>query len=162
MDLQGIISVSGKPGLYKIVSRNRGGIIVESLLDAKKMPVNSASKVSALEDISMYTYQEDVPLKDILAKIYAHTDGKQAIDPKSSNNELFDFFREVLPDFDEDRVYASDVKKLFTWYNLLLEQNMLDAESSEDSETSEKTDDTSSVIEDADAEEITDKENKEA
>lgn len=131
MDLQGIISVSGKPGLFKIVSRSRGGIIVESLLDGKKMPVHSANKVSALEDISMYTYEEDVPLKVILQKIFTHTDGKEALDPKSDNNALFEFFRAVESEYDEDRVYASDLKKLFGWYNLLLSQGLVDAKDEE-------------------------------
>jgi hypothetical protein len=146
MDLQGIISVSGKPGLYKIVSRSRGGIIVESLIDGKKMPVHSANKVSALEDISMYTYEEDVPLKVILQKIFAHTDGKEALDPKSDNNTLFEFFRAVEPEFDEDRVYASDLKKLFAWYNLLLAKGLVDGTSDEEA----------SAIEDIEAEEVKD------
>lgn len=147
MDLQGIISVSGKPGLYKIVSRSRGGIIVESLIDGKKMPVHSANKVSALEDISMYTYEEDVPLKVILQKIFTHTDGKEAIDPKSDNQSLFDFFRAVEADYDEDRVYASDLKKLFAWYNLLLAKGLVDGEVEE-----------ASAIEDIEAEEVKDAE----
>tara|TARA_R110001592_G_scaffold307299_2_gene580517 strand:- start:11259 stop:11702 length:444 start_codon:yes stop_codon:yes gene_type:complete len=147
MDLQGIISVSGKPGLYKIVSRSRGGIIVESLIDGKKMPVHSANKVSALEDISMYTYEEDVPLKVILQKIFAHTDGKEALDPKSDNAELFDFFRAVEPEFDEERVYASDLKKLFAWYNLLLSKGLVDGATEE-----------ASAIEDVEAEEVKDAE----
>lgn len=148
MDLQGIISVSGKPGLYKIVNRTRGGIIVESLFDGKKMPVHSANKVSALEDISMYTYEEDVPLKTVFQKVFAHAEGKEAIDPKSDNAELFDYFRAVEPDFDEDRVYASDLKKLFTWYNLLLAQGMVDA--NDDTEAKGKD----SVVEDVEAVEV--------
>lgn len=117
---------------------------MESLIDGKKMPVHSANKVSALEDISMYTYEEDVPLKVILQKIFAHTDGKEALDPKSDNNALFEFFRAVEPEFDEDRVYASDLKKLFAWYNLLLSKGLVDGASDEEA----------SAIEDIEAEEV--------
>ena len=103
MNISGIISIAGKPGLYKVLSRNKTGLVVESLIDNKKLPVHASSKVSALEDISMYTYAEDIPLREVFEKIYDHAEGKEAINPKkASKDELYDYFRLILEDFDED------------------------------------------------------------
>ncbi|HEX4887646.1 MAG TPA: DUF5606 domain-containing protein [Luteibaculaceae bacterium] len=120
MNLTGIIAIAGKPGLYKVISRNKSGLLVESLADGKKMPALATHKISALEDISMYTYDEDIKLSVVFDKIYAHTQGGEAIDPKSDGAALFSYFEQILPDFDKERVYPSDLKKLFTWYSLLL------------------------------------------
>lgn len=120
MNLTGIIAIAGKPGLYKVISRAKNGLVVESLSDGKKMPALATHKISALDDISMYTYEEDVKLSDVLDKIYAFAKGGDAIDPKADGAELFSYFENILPDFDKDRVYPSDLKKLFTWYGLLL------------------------------------------
>jgi len=140
MELTGIISMAGKPGLYKVVARSKGGLIVESLLDGKKVSAHATSRISALEDISMYTYGEEVPLKDVFTNLFKLTEGKEAINPKqSSDDELKAFFEQVLPEYDRDRVYPSDVKKLFTWFNLLLSKGLLKlAEEKEDKPKAKK------------------------
>ncbi|TXC81732.1 DUF5606 family protein [Luteibaculum oceani] len=144
MNLEGIIAIAGKPGLYKIVSRSMKGLLVESLIDGKRIPALATHKISALEDISMYTYEEDVPLKEIFPKIYEVQGGKKVENPKASNEELEGLFEKVLPDFDRERVYASDLKKLFAWYNLLHENDYFEEVSAptEDAEIIEESDDT--------------------
>lgn len=139
MDLSKILAISGKSGLFKIISQTRGGLIVESLSDGKKMPVFAAHRSSVLDDISMFTYTEDVPLKKVLWSIYQKEDGKEiSIDIKSDGNVLFDYFESVLPEFDRDRVYASDIKKVLAWYNQLLEHDMI-SEPEEDEEQEEES-----------------------
>ncbi len=139
MDLSKILAISGKSGLFKIISQTRGGLIVESLSDGKKMPVFAAHRSSVLDDISMFTYTEDVPLKKVLWSIYQKEDGKEiSIDIKSDENVLFDYFESVLPEFDRDRVYASDIKKVLAWYNQLLEHDMI-SEPEEDEEEKEES-----------------------
>jgi hypothetical protein len=126
MDLSKILAISGKSGLFKIVSQTKGGLIVESLTDGKKIPVFASHRSSVLEDISMFTYGEDVPLKNVLWSIFQKEEGKQAsIDPKADGNQLRDYFESVLQDHDKERVYTSDIKKLIGWYNQLLEHNLI-------------------------------------
>ena len=125
MNLESIISVTGKPGLYKVISQIKGGLVVESLLEKKKMPIHATDKVSALSDISIYTNEGDMPLADIYDVIYKKTDGKPAVSPKAKPEELKAYMKEVMPNYDEDRVYVSDLKKLFLWYNLLAENGLL-------------------------------------
>lgn len=140
MDLSKILAISGKSGLFKIISQTRGGLIVESLSDGKKMPVFAAHRSSVLDDISMFTYTEDVPLKKVLWSIYQKEDGKEiSIDIKSDGNVLFDYFESVLPEFDRDRVYASDIKKVLAWYNQLLEHDMISEPEEEDEEQEEES-----------------------
>lgn len=139
MDLSKILAISGKSGLFKIISQTRGGLIVESLSDGKKIPVFAAHRSSVLDDISMFTYTEDVPLKKVLWSIYQKEDGKEiSIDIKSDGNVLFDYFESVLPDFDRDRVYASDIKKVLAWYNQLLEHDMISEPKDEEEEQKEE------------------------
>ncbi len=138
MDLTGIISISGKPGLYKVVSQTKNGIIVESLLEGKRMPLGATQKVSALSDIHIYTYAEDMPLEEVMDKIFDYTEGKEAVNPKEKPEKLREFMQACLPDYDEDRVYNSDLKKLFQWYNLLLSAGILKKEE-EESENAEVT-----------------------
>lgn len=138
MDLRNILSISGKPGLYKLLSSAQSRIIVESLIDGKKMPVSSVSKISSLEDISVFTFSDDIPLGDIFRKIFEIEEGKEAIDHKSSEADLRAYMSKILPDYDEDRVYASDLKKMFQWYNLLLKNGMIDMEVEESEESSEE------------------------
>ncbi len=126
MNLTGIIAIAGKPGLYKVISRSKSGLVVESLADKKKMPALATHKISALEDISIYTYTEDVRLNEVMDKIYAFTKGGACIDPKSDGSALFSYFEQILPDFDKDRVYPSDLKKLFSWYTLVLNAGIFD------------------------------------
>lgn len=137
MNLAGIISISGKPGLYKVLAQGKNNIIVESLKEGKKSPAYSTDKISALEDISIYTYEEDVPLKDVYAKIYEKENGGKCPSHKESLNKLEAYLGEILPNYDADRVYPSDIKKLFQWYNLLHDAGALKLEEEEE-ETKEK------------------------
>ncbi|MFT5846593.1 MAG: hypothetical protein ACJARX_001095 [Psychroserpens sp.] len=127
MSLDKILSISGKPGLYKIVTQTRNGFVVESLIDKKKVSVNIHSNISVLSEIAVYTLTEELPLRDVLKKIRDKEDSKQAsISHKDSKDKLEEYFFEVLPDYDEDRVYTSDIKKIVQWYNLLEKHDMLD------------------------------------
>ena len=124
--LKGILSISGHSGLFKLVAESKNNIIVESLETKKRMPVYSTVKVSALEDIAIYTESGDLPLKDVLKAIYDREEGGNTISPKSSGNELKKYFENVVPEYDKDRVYVSDIKKVLLWYNTLNEMDMLD------------------------------------
>lgn len=141
MSLESIISISGKPGLYKVISQTKNGLIVESLQDNKRVPVYSSERVSALEDISIYTYSDDIPLKEVYESLIKETSGKEAISHKSSINELSENLRKVLPEFDEGRVYNSDLKKLFQWFNILVKAKVL-ALPKEEKKTTSKTENT--------------------
>jgi hypothetical protein len=117
MDLKDILSISGKSGLFKNVAQIKNGAIVESLTDKKRFPVYSYDKVSSLEDISIFTADKDVLLKDVMDIIYKKENGGPCIDPKSDEAKLRKYFEEILPNYDKERVYASHIRKLFTWYN---------------------------------------------
>ncbi|MDU1890035.1 MAG: DUF5606 domain-containing protein [Dysgonomonas sp.] len=118
--LKTILSVSGKPGLYKLVSNSKNMVIVESLIDSKKMPIHARDKVVSLGDISIYTDTEDAPLKDILISIKKKENGEKAsINTSAKPEELKKYFAEILPDFDKERVYPTDIKKIISWYNIL-------------------------------------------
>ncbi len=119
MSLEKIVAVAGKPGLFEIISQSKGGLIVASLIDKKKLPINAMHNVSVLNDIAIYTYEEEVPLRNVLKTIADKHDNKEAISHKESNEKLLTFFGDILPDFDEERVYASNVKKIVQWYNIL-------------------------------------------
>ncbi len=126
MKLDEILSIGGKPGLYKLIKATRQGVLVESLIDGKRMPVSQRAEVSALSDIAIYTYEEEVPLSEIFDKVYDKEEGGLAIEAKKANNEeLKAYMEEILPDFDQERVYPSHLKKLFTWYNMLHAKDML-------------------------------------
>ena len=125
MDLNGILSLSGKSGLFKSIAQTKNGLIVESLIDKKRLPAYVSYKVSALKDISVYTNDTDMPLSKIMDLIYENESGGPCIDPKSDETKLRQYFEEVLPDYDKERVYISDIKKLFAWYNILQSTNML-------------------------------------
>lgn len=120
MELKEILAISGQPGLYKYVAQSTRGVIVESLLDGRRMNASANARVSALSEISMFTEGDDIALADVFTRIYEHTGGKPAIDPKSSPEALKAAFAEVLPEYDRDRVHVSDIKKCFAWYNLLV------------------------------------------
>lgn len=128
MSLDKILSISGKPGLYKIVTQTRSGFIAESLLDTKRITVNAHSNVSVLSEIAIYTLTEEVPLRDVFKKIRDKEAGnKTAISHKDSKDDLEAYFFDVLPDYDEDRVYPSDIKKVVQWYNILQANDLLAA-----------------------------------
>lgn len=119
--LRTILSISGKPGLFRLLSQGKGTLIVESLVDQKRLPVHAKDRVVSLGDITMYTVEEDMPLGEVLTAVYK-TFGGQAIDMSShtSSVELFESFGKCVPTFDRERVYPTDVKKLFLWYNILV------------------------------------------
>ena len=121
-----ILAISGKPGLYRMVSQAKQSVIVESIVDGKRVPAFSFNKVISLEDIAIYTETEDIPLTVVLKSIREKEDGGQTISPKSSGAELKSYFEEILPDYDKDRVYVSDIKKVLNWYNLLQDKSLLD------------------------------------
>ena len=125
MDLSGIISVTGMSGLYKVISQTKSGLIVESLTDGKRLPVYSTSKLSSLDDISIYGQGDDIPLKHILRSIRDSKSGTSVPTSKDSNDVIKSAFAEFVPEFDEDRVYASDMKKVFVWFALLNEKGLL-------------------------------------
>lgn len=126
MKLDKVLSISGKPGLYELKAQTRGGVLAESFIDGKKIPVSMRNNVSILSEIAIYTYTEEIPLREVLQKIYEKEEGKPSIDHKSSKKELTDYFSEVLPEYDEDRVYPSDIKKIIQWYNLLIAKDITD------------------------------------
>ncbi len=125
MDLSGIISISGRPGLFKVIAQGKNSIIVESLVDKKRFPAYSTDRISALEDISIYTHEGDKPLKEIFAEIHTKQGKAEAPSHKEDITVLQDFLSDILPNYDEERVYPSDIKKLFQWYNLLLKSGNL-------------------------------------
>ena len=124
MEFRDILAISGMPGLYKYVAQSTKGIIVESLADGRRMNASATSRVSALAEISMFTEGEDIPLADVFSRMYAHTEGKEALSHKESADKLKAFFSEVLPEWDRERVHASDIKKAVTWFNILVGAGM--------------------------------------
>lgn len=119
MELKDVISVPGMSGLFKVVAQSKNGIIIESLVDEKRSSVSTTQRISSLVDIAVYTKHEDLPLKEVLKKIQETDGGKLAVDPKADPKMLKDYFKKIVPDFDEERVYVSDIKKILTWYELL-------------------------------------------
>ncbi len=127
MSLDKILSIGGKPGLYKLLTQTRSGFVAESLLDGKKITVGLSSNVSVLSEIAIYTLEEEVPLREVFRKIQEKEDGKKtSVSHKDEKIKLEEYLFEVLPDYDEDRVYASDIKKIIQWYNLLHDQGISD------------------------------------
>ncbi len=131
MDLSEIISIAGRPGLFKIVNQSRNGVIVTSLTEGKKMAIGQTQRVSALSDISVYTFEGDVLLGEIFKSMYEKTGGEPVVIPMKEDVEVRDFFTEVLPDHDEERVYHSDIRKIIKWFNLLLDKGLLSFETEE-------------------------------
>jgi hypothetical protein len=125
MDLKEILSVSGKSGLFKVITNTKNGLIAESLLDSRRIPVYASDKISNLEEISVFTDDKEVALKDVFKTIYDKESGKKTLDPKSDDKKLKEYFAEILPNYDRVKVYVSDIKKILTWYNILHDKNML-------------------------------------
>ena len=127
MDLTKVVTIAGRPGLYLVKSQSVGKIIVESLIDGKCSPAFAREHMSSLEEISIYSVDEDKPLKEVFRGIYEKMGEKVDFDvEKASNDELRAKFLEVMPDHDQDAVYPSDMKKVFQWYQLLMDKGMLD------------------------------------
>jgi hypothetical protein len=125
IDLSGFIAISGYPGLFKVVAQTKNGVIVEGVADKKRMVAHSNFKISSLEDISIYTTEEDTPLSKVFKNIFDKEKGGPAISSKENPAEQGKYLELVLPNYDKERVHNSDVKKLFSWYNILQENNLL-------------------------------------
>ena len=135
MNLSNVISIAGLPGLYKVIAQAKNGVVVESLVDKKRTTAFASQRISALSDISIYTTGDDMPLKDVFAKVYAAENGGPALDTKSANDAaLHEYTAKVLPEYDKDRVHTSDLKKLYTWYNLLQKAGLLETKEEESSD----------------------------
>lgn len=126
MDLSGIISIAGMGGLFKVIAQTKNGLIVESLIDKKRVQAFSTHKISALEDVSIYSTGDDVPLKDVFQKIYEKEKGGPCIDHKSADADLKKYFKTAFAEYDEERVYVSDIKKVLNWYNSLQKDGLLE------------------------------------
>jgi hypothetical protein len=136
--LKDILAISGQPGLFKLISKGKNSIIVESLVNGKRMPAHSANKITSMEDIAIFTVNGEVPLKDILKKMEEMEAKQPVVSPKANPDALKAFFKLVLPDYDEARVYTSDIKKVVGWYLILKEKELLIFEESSEEESSEK------------------------
>lgn len=150
MNVEKILAIAGKPGLFELKIQTRSGFLAESLLDGKKITVGLRSNVSLLTEISMYTYSEEKPLVEIMRAIAVKENEGPTISNKEDNAKLVAYFKEVLPDYDEDRVYVSDIKKVLNWYNLLQAKGMV----SKEEPTQEKLSENPEVEKEQVAEEI--------
>lgn len=150
MSLEKVLAISGKPGLYALKIQTRTGFVAESLIDGKKITVGLRSNVSLLSEISVYTYDGEVRLSEVFRAIAEKEDNGAAISHKEENAKLESYFREVLPEFDEDRVYASDIKKILNWYNMLQANGLV----SKDAPAAEATEESPAAEEVAPAAEV--------
>lgn len=139
MSLEKILSITGKPGLYELVTQTRTGFVAESLLDGKRITVGMRNNVSVLSEIAIYTLDKELPLREVFLKIQVkEKGGKTSVGHKAEKIKLEEYFFEVLPDYDEDRVYASDIKKIIQWYNLLHDKGITDFDEKGGQSTSEE------------------------
>ncbi|MFM6935258.1 MAG: DUF5606 domain-containing protein [Flavobacteriales bacterium] len=137
MNLTGIISISGRPGLFKVIAQGKNSVIVESMIDKKRFPAYATEKISTLEDISIFTYEEDVKLTEVLAKMNeTFTDNCPA--HKEDMNVLVKALDSFLPNWDQDRVYPSDVRKIFQWFHLIKQAGLFEASEEESTEAPAK------------------------
>ena len=139
MNLEGIISISGMPGLYKVVGQMKNGVIAESLSDKKRAPIYSHQQISTLEDISMFTTGDNKPVADIMKSIYDKEKGGACIDHKADEKQIVTYFESVLPDYDKERVHVSNMRKLFSWYNALQTTGNLKLKDDKATSSEEKT-----------------------
>ncbi len=139
IDLKGIIAITGQPGLYKIVAQSKNGIIVEGLADKKRTNVYASTKVSTLSDISMFTTSDDKPIEEIMLAVFEKENGGPALDNKADDKAVESYFGQIMPDYDKDRVYVSNMRKLFSWYNILQSTgNLRKKEDAAETNTEEK------------------------
>ncbi|TVZ55382.1 hypothetical protein OD91_0629 [Lutibacter sp. Hel_I_33_5] len=143
MEFSKIIAVTGKPGLFEILSQTKSGVIVKSLKEDKRFPINATQNISLLENIAIYTLEEEVPLGQIFKIISDKEEGKQCISHKESGNKLTSYFAEILPEYDDERVYTSNIKKVLQWYNILVDAKF-DFSSIEVESVEEETEETNS------------------
>lgn len=137
--LKTVLSISGRPGLYKLVSQGKNMLIVEAIGTGKRMPAYAHDKIISLGDIAIYTMEEDIPLADVFESIKVKNEGK-AVNVKAmkSDKEIREYFATVLPEFDDERVYTNDIKKVFNWYNVLVAAGMTEFKSAEAEEANEE------------------------
>lgn len=137
--LKKILSISGKPGLFKLISYGKNLIVVENVTDHKRTPAYTHDKIISLGDIAIYTDSEEIPLGDVFNTIYKKFEGK-AVDAKAykTSDDLVNFFSEILPNFDRDRVYNNDIKKIISWYNILVNANLTEFKAVEKAEAEDK------------------------
>ena len=135
MNLEGIINVSGKPGLFKVISRSSNNVIIESLIEKKRTAIYSHTQANLLDEIGIYTYSDTIPLSEIFTKIATKTNCGPSISHKSSKTELTCYFRDILPEYDEERVYISDIKKVIQWYNSMQSLKMIKLEKAKKKES---------------------------
>ncbi len=133
--LKGIVAISGQPGLFKVISEAKNSVIVESLLTGKRMPTYSTSKISSLGDIAVFTQTEEINLKEVFKNIARLVEEGKSFDTKASGDDLKKYFEEILPEYDRDKVYTSDMKKIIVWYTLLKEKDLLDLSDDEEPDT---------------------------
>ena len=163
IDLTGIISISGQPGLFKIVAQSKNGIIVEGLSDKKRINVYASTKVSTLSDISMFTTGDDKPIEEIMTSIFEKEKGGPAVDHKADDKAVEAYFKEVLPDYDKERVYVSNIRKLLNWYNALqVSGNLKEKEEKKEGVEKDKTKATKAVEAKAAAKKVTKKDTTKA
>jgi hypothetical protein len=154
MDLSKILSIAGKSGLFRVVSQAKNAVIVESLIDNKRFPAFGHEKISSLEEISVFTYGDDMPLKAVFKALFEKLEGKPAMDHKSDNAALKQFFIGIVPEYDQERVYVSDIRKMINWYNLLLQHQLLDfTEEKAEESTAETTTDATTADQEQTSEE---------
>lgn len=138
MDIKDFIAISGQPGLYKMVSQGKTLLIAENLETGQRIPVHATSHVSSMEEIAVFTKTEDKPLKEVFLEIYQKEEGKTILNPKTStNDQIRDYFASVLPAYDQNKVYISDMKKIFTWYNIMVTSGKVDWTPDEPDKTEE-------------------------
>jgi len=126
MDLKDILSVSGKPGLFKTIAQTKTGVIIESLTDGKRLQAFASDKISSLGEISIFTIADDMPLREVFRLIQEKNGGQPAPDTKADDKILKAFFESVVPDYDRERVYVSHIRKLAQWYNMLIANGITD------------------------------------
>ena len=134
MDLSNILAINGKPGLFKLISKTKTNFIVESLIEKKRIPAFSHDGISSLDNIAIFTENEDVELGKVLAEIFKKENGQKVPDILNDNAKMKVYFAEVLPEYDKERVYVSNIKKVLSWYNLLVENQIITEESVQEKE----------------------------
>ena len=154
IQLKDILSISGRGGLFKFIAQARNGVVVESLEDGKRHVAPASARVSSLVDIAIFTEEEEVPLSDIFMKIFDKTEGKESVSHKASSDELKSVFVELVPDYDEDRVYVSDIKKVFQWYNQLHANDLLEVIEKEEEPSDEESSTDQNISSDEDETEV--------
>jgi hypothetical protein len=138
MNVEKILAIAGKPGLYTLKVQTRTGFVAESFIDGKKITVGLRSNVSLLSEISVYTQNAEKPLAFVMREIAIKENEGPAISHKESNEKLMAYFKEILPDYDQERVYASDIKKILNWYNTLQAKGLVSKEAPIEEKTEEK------------------------